>query len=181
MNFYISDVHFGHKNAIEFDQRPFADVEEMDRIMIENWNHRVRKEDHVYIIGDFIYRSRNDAEWYLRQLNGHLHLILGNHDGTWLKQPGATEYFEEIEKMQYIKDEGNLIQMCHFPMIEWNQYHRGAYHIYGHIHGKKDDTYEFMKTRERALNAAACINGYVPVTFQELVRNNQRFQQIVDK
>ena len=155
MNLYISDVHFGHKNAIDFDERPFADVEEMDRIMIENWNYRVRKEDHVYIIGDLIYRSKNAASWYLRQLNGHLHLILGNHDGTWLKQEGATEYFEEIEKMQYIKDEGNLIQMCHFPMIEWNQYYRGAYHIYGHIHGKKNDTYKFMKTRERALNAAA--------------------------
>lgn len=28
MNLYISDMHFGHKNVISFDHRPFADVEE---------------------------------------------------------------------------------------------------------------------------------------------------------
>ena len=100
MNFYISDVHFGHKNAIEFDKRPFADVAEMDRVMIENWNRRVSKNDHVYIIGDLIYRSGHEAEWYLKKLNGHLHLILGNHDGIWLKQPGAREYFEEIDEFK---------------------------------------------------------------------------------
>lgn len=179
MNFYISDVHFGHKNVIEFDQRPFQDVEEMDRIMIDKWNQKVKKDDHVYIIGDFIYKSEKAAVWYLEQLNGYLHLILGNHDRNWLIQPGVRDYFEEIEKMQYIKDERNLIQMCHYPIIEWNQYHRGSYLIYGHIHGKRDDTYEFMKTRERALNAAACINDYVPVTFHELVKNNQKFQRIL--
>ena len=176
MNLYISDVHFGHKSVIEFDQRPFADVEEMDRSIIENWNRKVRKEDHVYIIGDLIYKSSREASWYLSRLNGHLHLILGNHDNSWLSQPDVTDFFEEIEKMQYLKDEGNLIQMCHYPIIEWNQYYRGAYLIYGHVHGKRDETYEFMKTRERALNAAACINYYTPVTFAELIRNNLVFQ-----
>lgn len=34
MNLYISDLHFGHTNAIKFDQRPFTDVDEMDRCMI---------------------------------------------------------------------------------------------------------------------------------------------------
>ena len=30
MNLYISDLHFGHAGAIQFDNRPFADKEEMD-------------------------------------------------------------------------------------------------------------------------------------------------------
>ncbi|MFQ8979592.1 MAG: hypothetical protein ACLR6I_02770 [Waltera sp.] len=34
-----------------------------------------------------------------------------------------------------------------------------------------------MKTRERALNAAACINNYTPASFNELIRNNEYFQQ----
>ena len=29
MNLYISDLHFGHANVIGFDNRPFADKDEM--------------------------------------------------------------------------------------------------------------------------------------------------------
>lgn len=32
MNLYISDLHFGHKNVIGFDHRPFIDTDEMDHI-----------------------------------------------------------------------------------------------------------------------------------------------------
>ena len=38
MNLYISDLHLGHANVIKFDGRPFADVDEMDRMLIEMWN-----------------------------------------------------------------------------------------------------------------------------------------------
>ncbi len=80
MNFYIGDTHFGHKSVLEFDSRPFADVEEMDKVMIQRWNSRVQKDDNVYIVGDFAYRNKQPEEWYLEQLNGHKYLIIGNHD-----------------------------------------------------------------------------------------------------
>ena len=57
MIYYISDLHFGHANVIEFDKRPFANVEEMDRIMIERWNERVSDMDDVYISGDFAHHD----------------------------------------------------------------------------------------------------------------------------
>ena len=49
MNYYISDLHFGHKKCIEFDSRPFSSVEEMDAAIIQNWNSKVSDEDDVYI------------------------------------------------------------------------------------------------------------------------------------
>ena len=61
MNYYLSDLHFGHANAIKFDARPFADVDEMDRVMIEKWNGVVGDDDDVYIVGDFCYRSGRSA------------------------------------------------------------------------------------------------------------------------
>ena len=48
-NFYISDLHIGHENILRFDNRPFADVNEMNNKLIENWNARVRSDDTVYI------------------------------------------------------------------------------------------------------------------------------------
>lgn len=173
MNLYISDIHFGHRSVIDFDHRPFSDVEEMDNALIKLWNSRVSRDDQVYIIGDFCYRNEKAAEWYLRQLKGHKHLIIGNHDGALLKNEKAMTYFESVDKMMHVSDCGKEICLCHFPIAEWNGYYKGHWHIYGHIHGHKTETYEFMKTREKALNAAACINNYAPVSMNELIRNNE--------
>lgn len=32
--FFTSDLHFGHENVIQFDNRPFTTVEEMDAELI---------------------------------------------------------------------------------------------------------------------------------------------------
>ena len=53
MNHYISDTHFGHKSVLTFDQRPSATLEEMETILITNWNNKVTNKDTVYILGDF--------------------------------------------------------------------------------------------------------------------------------
>ena len=89
MILYTSDLHFGHSSVIRFDHRPFADVDEMDHVMIELWNGRVQPDDTVYIVGDLCYRSSHPAEWYLRQLKGHKFLVLGNHDLPILDNPKA--------------------------------------------------------------------------------------------
>ena len=50
MNFYIADMHLGHKNVLKFDNRPFLSVSEMDKVLIENWNSRVSTNDDVYLL-----------------------------------------------------------------------------------------------------------------------------------
>ena len=173
LNLYISDLHFGHKNVIDFDHRPFSDVHEMDHVLIKLWNSRVSADDNVYIIGDFCFRNEYAPEWYLRQLKGHKHLIIGNHDNKTLKNEKAMAYFESVDKMMHVSDQGKEICLCHFPIAEWNGYYKGHWHIYGHIHGRMDETYYFMRGKEKALNAAACINNYTPASVNELIRNNE--------
>ena len=65
MNLYIADLHFGHKDIISFDHRPFFDIEEMDRMLIFFWNNRVQPSDNVYIVGDVCYQNEKSEEWYL--------------------------------------------------------------------------------------------------------------------
>ena len=179
MNLYTADLHFGHKNAILFDHRPFADVKQMDEALIYLWNQRVQKDDDVWIIGDFCYRSEKSPVNYLRVLRGRKHLIIGNHDSALLKNEQALSYFVSVDKMDHIRDGEHQIVMCHFPMAEWNKSRHGSLLIYGHIHSSRDETYEYMSKRypQQAFNAGCMINGYAPVSLRELIENNKRFQE----
>lgn len=60
MNLYTSDLHFEHKNVIQFDHRPFSNVEEMDAFIMQCWNKRVQPDDIVYILGDFVIEAKKN-------------------------------------------------------------------------------------------------------------------------
>ena len=49
---YIADWHYGHKNILSFDNRPFKTVEEMNAALIDRWNKTVFPGDIVYMLGD---------------------------------------------------------------------------------------------------------------------------------
>lgn len=79
--FFTGDLHFGHANVIAFDNRPFESVEEMDAELIRRWNNKVGKGDLTYVLGDMIWKARNDdAPELIKSLNGQIILIKGNHD-----------------------------------------------------------------------------------------------------
>lgn len=180
MNYYISDLHFGHKNVIRFDNRPFKDVDEMDAELIRLWNSKVSNDDNVYIIGDLCFRNGIQEQWYIRQLKGHKHLILGNHDIKIQSNDEAMSYFESIDQIKIIKDAEKDIVLCHFPLASWPMENHSAWHIYGHVHGNRGsgdrtDAINFMRGRERALNAGCMLNGFAPVSFEEMIINNMKF------
>lgn len=175
-NFYISDQHFGHKNVLKFDSRPFETIDEHDQFLIDAHNRVVSKDDDVYMLGDVVYGASKDPDWYISKLNGNLHLIIGNHDGEGiLRDSSAKARFVEIEKMLFVKDNGRKIVLCHFPILEYNGYHKGAYHFYGHIHTRKDRTYEIMKDQEKSFNVGAPILDYTPAKFEQVVKMNQEY------
>ena len=181
MIYYISDLHFGHRNVIAMDGRPFETIEEMDATLIRLWNERVTEGDDVYIVGDFAYHNNYTAIWYLRQLKGRKHLIIGNHDRHTIQDTKAMECVASVEKMARIEDQDRVVSLCHFPIAEWNGKRHGGYHVHGHIHIRRDEVYEFMSRFDKALNAGCMINGYRPVTLDELIENNLRFRQEVEK
>ena len=109
--FYIADTHFGHENSIRFCNRPFADVNEMNRTLIKNWNAKVTPDDDVYVLGDFAYRCATSVRNIARQLNGKKHLVVGNHDVSWMKDKGAVVEFYEVAPLLEIKDEERLVTL----------------------------------------------------------------------
>ena len=83
--FFTSDLHFNHRRIIEYTQRPFGSVEEMNEALIERFNETVGPTDTVYILGDLVLgKDLRCAE----RLNGRKILLMGNHDRV---QPEAYE------------------------------------------------------------------------------------------
>lgn len=179
MIYYISDLHIGHKNAIRFDERPFADIDEMEREIVRRWNDKVGTDDDIYILGDVFYHYKGDKAEFLKKLGGRLHLIVGNHDFEILKNEAALGCFESVDKLRQIIDDGRHVVMCHYPIISWNKKHFGAYHVYGHVHSKVNEETMFMMKQERAFNAGCMINNFEPCTLDELERNNRLFKESV--
>ena len=176
MNFFIADTHFGHAGIIHLCNRPFDSVDEMDYRMIEEWNKRVTWNDTVYIIGDLMYRC-DDPHWILWHLNGKKRLILGNHDGSWLNKVDVAKHFLSVDSMLEFSDGKRGLTLCHYPLLSWKRDAK-TYMIHGHIHNNTDaDYWPLICKRDRLLNAGVEINGYAPVSFDELLENNQRWKE----
>lgn len=98
MTYYIADTHFGHENIIEMCNRPFSNIDEMNSVMINRWNKKVKGNDTIYVIGDMFFRC-GEPELILKQLKGKKRLLIGNHDGSWMTKLNASEYFVSIDTM----------------------------------------------------------------------------------
>ena len=181
MVYYTSDLHLGHANVIRHCSRPFISADEMDAVLIKNWNDKVHANDTVYIVGDFLFRAKRPAEEYLAELKGKKHLIVGNHDKYWMKKVDLSGWFESVSPMLFVTDRGRTATLCHYPMMSWPGMSKGGYMVYGHIHNNTDAVYwPLIASCELMLNAGTDINGFAPVTLEEMIDNNRRFKEKAD-
>ena len=137
--FFTSDTHYNHANILKYCERPFSDIQTHDRTLIENWNNIVKPKDTVYHLGDFGFASKRYLIQILRQLNGNIKFIRGNHDKSMKNE--VLDYVEEMNVIHEIKipdeemDMKQHIIMCHYPLQTWNRSHWGSWHLHGHCHG----------------------------------------------
>ena len=132
--FFISDLHFGHTNILAFDKRPWENVTDHDKELVNRWNEAVGYEDDVYILGDISWHNATKTIEIFQQLNGKKHLIIGNHDFKALKNPKIRELFIEILHYAEI-DIGNYrVILSHYPIPWFNGHFYNAIHLYGHVH-----------------------------------------------
>ena len=146
---FTSDTHYGHKNIVrgvsnwsnKSGCRDFDTIEQMNDAMVENINACVKADDTLYHLGDVAMGLFENVAKFLQRLHcQNIHLILGNHDHHIRKdRDGVQSYFASTQKL-YFKRIGEIeIMMCHFPMLVWENHHRGAWHLHGHSHGHLDD------------------------------------------
>lgn len=187
--FFTSDLHFGHRNILNFCKRPFENVKDMDNQLIENWNSVVSENDIVFSLGDFCWFPR-PKEYYNRisKLNGIVYFISGNHDDTQcLKE--TTEKYQLDDKVHVCSDIVTLyleaqhlnlpckifeIIMCHYPLWTWSHVENKTIHLYGHVHSLDwRSCEEFGKPinhRSNCLDVGADAHKYTPIDIQEVLR-----------
>jgi calcineurin-like phosphoesterase family protein len=128
---FISDTHFGHKNILQYEKeaRPFSSIEEMNEVMIENWNRVVKKNDIVYHLGDFAFGRLNIK--IAERLNGKKKLVMGNHD-TY----PTSDYLKYFDKLYGIVFYERCI-LSHVPVHVGGLGNRWILNVHGHLHSKK--------------------------------------------
>lgn len=160
MKTYVtSDLHFGHKSILGFcpDTRAhYKDVPSMNEMMILEWNAVVNTEDTVYIIGDVAFLNADESVKIIRRLNGRLILIEGNHDIKLLRNPQFRKCFAEVYPYLSINYNGTKVVMFHYPIAEFDQMHRGAVHLHGHLHGAPSGL-EHFRIRDMGMDATGKI------------------------
>jgi len=134
MSTYVTaDHHFGHENIIHLCHRPFASVEEMNRVLIERWNEKVQPKDTVYLLGDvFVKMTVREAQAIRSKLNGNIHLICGNHDEVARSMANAWGWVKDLYSLNL---ENFKAVLSHYPLRSWAGSHRGVANLHGHSHG----------------------------------------------
>ena len=132
---FTSDLHLDHKNILKYcPNRKFNSITEMNDGIISNWNSRVKSTDTVFVLGDFAFTNFRRMKEFRNQMNGTIHLILGNHDAEF-----PEGLFASVRDYREITVDGQMIVMSHYPFVVWNRSHRGSYNLHGHCHGTLPD------------------------------------------
>ena len=137
--FFTSDTHFGHSKIIDYCKRPFSSIEEHDKTLIQNWNNTVGQDDTVFHLGDFAYGNSQFIANIIKQLNGNIILIKGNHD---LRNMNPTLYniFSDVVYQARILIDKQTVYLNHFPFLCFDHGDINLYkdnysiQLFGHVH-----------------------------------------------
>jgi calcineurin-like phosphoesterase family protein len=163
-----ADHHFGHKNIAKYENRP----DDWERLAVERWNEVVNPGDLVYHLGDFSFMSPAASRVIMNLLNGHVVVVIGNHDSNRnrLIRAGAEEVYGTRHGAKYGEDQfyllvksndGRVVALSHAPLASLPKAAYLNYH--GHIHSN-DYPEGMYKPWHR--NVSVDVTDYRPILLQ---------------
>jgi calcineurin-like phosphoesterase family protein/2'-5' RNA ligase len=158
--YLTGDLHLDHENIIHYCARPFLDsnVNEMNSVLVDNWNHVIQATNTVYFLGDLTFgRSSRPAEYWLSKLNGKIQFICGNHEY-------GVKNTQEYVILNY---QNHHFLLVHDPKnlpMQW-----GDWIIYGHIHNNNVKKYPFINGEKKTINVSVELTNYRPVSLDYIL------------
>jgi calcineurin-like phosphoesterase family protein len=162
---FTSDTHFGHKNIIQYANRPFDSVEQMDEVMVQRWNHHIKPNDLVFHLGDLFFYKGEMQQKMIPRLHGRKILIRGNHDDGYTNSKFRALGFEP--KNQYVFEDYLL---THYPQTQDAMLELiDQTHIKGNLHGHVHDRTDHLN---KDVMRCMCVeqNNYYPFHLDEIRR-----------
>ena len=169
--FFTSDSHYCHEAIIRYCDRSFESTEEMNEVLIKNWNSVVSPEDTVFHLGDFGLGPSEKLKEIFQRLNGEIYLIMGNHDFRQTKR--VLSMFKEVHLEMLIEVERTKIILNHYPMLCYSGSNRtDVWQLFGHVHTREKtrgfDTGRLQHLFPTQYDVGVDNNNFIPVSFENL-------------
>lgn len=127
-----SDIHFGHKNIIQYTGRPFSNPEQMNAAMIANYQAIVQPDDIVIFGGDITFMKTDVTNEILHSLPGYKIQIVGNHDIERKSGEPTKLHFDERHLCMVVDVDDDLqLLFTHYPL---DTVPPKCINVHGHIH-----------------------------------------------
>lgn len=190
-----SDWHIGHFNCLEFDKRPFKDLNYMHTVIANNINACLGPDDILYVLGDCGGPNIEDLQKFMPRLGDFTKiLITGNHDRGVNAMRGVG--FDAVLYSAQLNIMGMDVTLSHCPPMgylredcssyrnselskDWHgdhknqkysvQYDPKKLHLHGHTHKgpNKGKNYEDVKV-DNLWDIGVVGNKYRPIMQSEI-------------
>ena len=144
---------------------------EMNEEYVKRWNRMVSDEDDVYVLGDLMLGDNNIGVHYLSQLNGNIHVVLGNHDtSTRQNIYVGMENIIEIQWAIMLNYKKYHFFMTHFPCMTGNlekeSLKQMTLNLYGHTHQNSN----FYEDRPYMYHVGVDSHNGYPVLLDDIIQ-----------
>jgi calcineurin-like phosphoesterase family protein len=162
--FFTADHHFGHENIIEYCQRPFTGVEDMEWRMVKAWNSVVPLNARVYYLGDLGWGSTTYFRRIMTRLNFEQMIIVpGNHDPSITKMERYTSRIVGMKGPISVPLKGKRYWLSHEPMDDGRP---GMVNLHGHVH--KHYAHAVGECGELWINVGVDVCNFRPLSLRQI-------------
>lgn len=184
--FVTSDTHFCHSRAFIYEPRGFESIDEMNEVIVEKWNFFVMPEDIVYHLGDVMLGGPTNLAGleYIKQLNGEIRIIRGNHDtdqrvGLYRNEcPNV----ESVEAAAYLRYKKYHFYLSHFPTLTGNLEKESLSQVTVNLHGHTHSKNKFYNDIPYMYNVAMDAHNCYPVLLDDIIEDcKNKYQECIDQ
>lgn len=145
---FTADDHFDHNNIVVYEAR----VPYCFEYQAHLWNKKVKPDDDIWVLGDFIWKNH---DYWLEKLQGRIHLVRGNHEHRRSKyEKHGVDFWKGPVYLE--TEELGKVKLTHVPDTTsklWN--------LCGHIHG-------WWRRCNYCINVGVDVWRYQPVSIEQL-------------